>query len=234
MATKPLCSISNCGKTVIAGGLCNAHYRRKRRHGDPNAGGALRHLMSAVCAVDGCGNPRKSNGFCQRHYQQFRRTGAPLVHQMEAERIQWLREHIAYDGEECLTWPFASLNNGYPAVRFKGGVSTASRVMCTLVHGEPPHHEMEAAHSCGRGHEGCVHPRHLSWKTKEGNEADRITHGTTNRGERCGSAKLTRDDVQAIRSLDGTASRTAIAAQFGVSRQTVNDIIHRRRWSWLD
>lgn len=38
MANSRLCSISDCGKTVKNCGLCNAHYKRLLRHGDPLAG----------------------------------------------------------------------------------------------------------------------------------------------------------------------------------------------------
>lgn len=51
--------------------------------------------------------------------------------------------------------------------------------MCQKAHGDPPSPKHDAAHSCGRGHEGCVNPNHLSWKTKKQNQADRITHGTS-------------------------------------------------------
>ena len=35
---QPLCSIVGCGRAVIARGICNRHYRRLRRHGDPLGG----------------------------------------------------------------------------------------------------------------------------------------------------------------------------------------------------
>lgn len=35
MANSRLCSIPNCGKPHIAQGLCNKHYKRMKKHGDP-------------------------------------------------------------------------------------------------------------------------------------------------------------------------------------------------------
>lgn len=37
---KPICSVSNCDKRVLARGWCAAHYERWRRHDDPLGGGA--------------------------------------------------------------------------------------------------------------------------------------------------------------------------------------------------
>lgn len=39
MATKPLCSIPDCGKPGMTRGYCSAHYSRFIRHGDPLGGG---------------------------------------------------------------------------------------------------------------------------------------------------------------------------------------------------
>jgi hypothetical protein len=40
-----MCSVDGCDKAVIARGLCNNHYKRWRRHGDPT-GGAVRGLTA--------------------------------------------------------------------------------------------------------------------------------------------------------------------------------------------
>tara|TARA_R100000655_G_scaffold109815_2_gene165676 strand:+ start:900 stop:1223 length:324 start_codon:yes stop_codon:yes gene_type:complete len=104
--------------------------------------------------------------------------------------------------------------------------------MCEKVNGPPPTPEHHAAHSCGKGHDGCVNPKHLYWATPKQNARDKITHGTSNRGERHGNAKLTRDAVTDIRS-NTTDSKDQLAAKYGVTRTTVNDVIAGRRWKWL-
>jgi hypothetical protein len=40
MATKPLCSVPDCGKPAHCKGYCRNHYNRARTHGDPLAGKA--------------------------------------------------------------------------------------------------------------------------------------------------------------------------------------------------
>src|SRR3569833_517171 len=91
--------------------------------------------------------------------------------------ITWLREHVNYDGPECLIWPWTRDGQGRGAVGIDGKLLRAHRVMCELVHGPAPTQEHHAAHSCGNGHNACVHPMHLSWKTKEENAQDRVQDG---------------------------------------------------------
>lgn len=72
----------------------------------------------------------------------------------------------------------------------------------------------------------------LVWSTDEENMADRVTHQTTNRGERNGRSHLTLDAVKQIKAAVGKTQR-ALAEQFGVCRQTISDIQLGRRWGWL-
>ena len=119
----------------------------------------------------------------------------------EIEGIDWLRAHVDFDGEGCLLWPRFRDVNGYGRVSVrvdgKTKIRWAHRVMCELVNGPcPPDHE--AAHSCGRGKFGCVHPKHLEWKTQTANQIDRAQHGTKSRGAYHLHPKLTPEKVREI------------------------------------
>lgn len=74
----------------------------------------------------------------------------------------------------------------------------------------------------------------LAWGTHTENMADRTRHGTDNRGTRSRTAKLTQENVYAIRTLHRWAGYTKreLAQMFGVSFHTVTDVILRRRWAW--
>jgi hypothetical protein len=144
----------------------------------------------------------------------------------------FLRAHVNYDGDDCLPWPFCRSSHGHGAACVGGVPKTASRWMCILAHGEPPSPKHEAAHSCGRGNLGCVNPRHLRWATPTENQADKDLHGTHNKGERHGNSKLSADDIIAIRS-DGRMHRI-IAADYGIARTTVSNIIHKRLWAHIE
>lgn len=80
MAETFLCSIAGCGKPMLNKcGYCNAHYLRKRRHGDPLAGGKLRKPIVGNCVVEGCDKVKEtSDGYCSTHYQRWRKYGDPL------------------------------------------------------------------------------------------------------------------------------------------------------------
>lgn len=70
----------------------------------------------------------------------------------------------------------------------------------------------------------------LSWGTKEQNNGqDRVIHGTDNRGERCGTSKLTEKEVLEIRNSVGIYQKD-LANKYGVSRPTISNIIQRETW----
>src|SRR6266404_618895 len=141
----------------------------------------------------------------------------------------FLRAHAAYGGDDCLIWPFGKSSDGYGIARIGGVRKQASRWMCVLAHGEPPSPDHDAAHSCGRGHLGCVNPRHLRWATRVENVDDCEIHGTMSRGERHGCARLSDRDVIAIRA-DARPQR-AIAADYGVSQSAVSRARNRKLWA---
>jgi hypothetical protein len=81
----------------------------------------------------------------------------------------------------------------------------------------------------------CVNPLHLEGGTLVTNNADMRAKGRHARGETHGQARLTEADVRAIRvSYTGTLGEVATLARcYGVSRTTVEDVVHGRTWAWL-
>ena len=75
----------------------------------------------------------------------------------------------------------------------------------------------------------------LCWGTPKENQADRLVHGTSNRGVRNGQAKLTEQDVNLIFNSyhDGAYSQSYLAKQFGVARTTIQAIVEKRIWKYL-
>ena len=76
------------------------------------------------------------------------------------------------------------------------------------------------------------HVSNLRWDTPRNNQLDRAKHGTSNRGERCASAKLTEAQVRAIRA--DTRLQREIAAEYGVRENTISRIKSRKRWGHLE
>jgi hypothetical protein len=120
--------------------------------------------------------------------------------------------------DECLYWPFSRVC-GYGHFSHLGVQYYAHRYMCQLVHGPAPDADHEAAHSCGNGHTGCVSPKHVLWKTRSANQADRALHGTKSTGA---IGKLTFEQAQEIRALKGVKKQRELAAEYGVSRANIS------------
>jgi len=90
-----------------------------------------------------------------------------------------------------------------------------------------------ASFGSSKGHEGCISPIHLDWKTPAQNQADRLEHGTHCRGERHNMVKLTEAEVREIINLKGIETQHSLAARFGVAQPTIAHIHAGRTWSWL-
>jgi hypothetical protein len=136
---------------------------------------------------------------------------------------------------DCLIWPFPSKSSkGYAMFWWEGRTRIVSRIVCELVYGPAPSAKHNALHTCGKGDLACVNPRHIYWGTQKDNMADRLKHGTANRGERHGLSKLTENDVRQIRSLALTMTQRQIAKQFDLTFQAINDIVRRKNWGWLE
>lgn len=150
--------------------------------------------------------------------------------------MEWIYNvAMTYEGDECLVWPHGQDGNGRGSVVFDGKTTRAHRVVCELAYGRPEDDSLNALHSCGNGHLGCVTKRHLRWGTQLDNVADSIAHGTFARGEDSGNAKLIEVDVQMNRFLaDKGFPQTRIAKKFGVSAGQIGKIVHRLKWAWLD
>jgi len=88
---------------------------------------------------------------------------------------------------------------------------------------------MECCHNDGNPFNN--HISNLRWDTASSNQADRVRHGTSNRGERCGSAKLTELQVIAIRN-DNRLQRI-IAKEYGVRESQISRIKNGVRWAHI-
>lgn len=190
---------------------------------------------NSICSVEGCSKKVRSLGLCQAHHLRKWRHGDPLAGGTGwGAARRFYEEHVLQaDTDECVTWPYAT-TRGYGTIRVGGRTHSVSRLACRHRNGPEPSPQHEAAHSCGRGHLGCVNPRHLRWATKAENMADQYAHGVRVMGERHGNAKITEDDVREIRALNGVLPKARVAKMFNISRENVRDIQSGRRWGWLE
>ena len=84
----------------------------------------------------------------------------------------------------------------------------------------------------------CGNPRHLELGTHQDNMDDKVERNRQARmpGERNPQHKLTACEVLEIRreQRNGTSSRRDLAERFNVSLASIDLIVTRKRWGWLD
>jgi hypothetical protein len=126
--------------------------------------------------------------------------------------------------------------HGYRAIKLRANGIEHHRLVHVLVAeafiGPRPTGDYQCAHE--NGIRGDNHAVNLQWKTRSDNSADKVRHGTTNRGDRHYRSKLTVDNVIDIRNrvLQG-AKQIDLAREFDVSRSVISSIVLRRSWAWV-
>jgi hypothetical protein len=189
-----------------------------------------------LCSIPECGKPRANKrGWCGKHYYRWRVHGDPYKTRKAAngEAAEYFYSTVmSHTGDDCLIWPFSHDNHGYGGYVTVNGKRYRPHVLsCIETHGPRPSPEYEAAHSCGKGHKGCIAPEHVSWKTRQENQQDRRIHGTYQNGALNPTAKLTEDQVATIRTMKGKMLQREIAKIFSISRENVSAIHTNKSWS---
>jgi hypothetical protein len=85
---------------------------------------------------------------------------------------------------------------------------------------------MECCHNDGNQTNNNL--ENLRWDTPKNNHADKLKHGTSNTGENCNWAKLTKEQVIAIRQ--DIRTQKEIAAEYGVQQSQISRIKNSTRW----
>lgn len=164
-----------------------------------------------------------------------RRVGLNVLDSQIQESVQrrfWNKVSLP-DGNGCMLWTGCGLSTGYGKFTVNRRSVLTHRFSALLAHGAAPSQMHEVAHSCRTPM--CVAPDHIRWATSKENSADQLAHGTRNQGQRNGQAKLTRDDVLAIRYFAGEhrVPEAELSALFGVGKESISKIVRRVQWAWV-
>src|SRR5579859_4620817 len=129
----------------------------------------------------------------------------------------------------CWLWTGLIRPDGYGATRFGGREEAAHRVAWRLFRAKIAP-GISVCHRCDV--RACVNPAHLFLGTPAENARDMRAKGRDRRGEKHGSAKLTRAQVRRIRAMlaEDRMYASEIAREFGVSETTIRAIKTRRTW----
>lgn len=143
-------------------------------------------------------------------------------------------------GSPCWVWTGGKDRDGYGKFGFtsmpgKTEHVRSHRVGLVLSGGVLSAETPCALHRCDNP--SCVRAEHLWAGSVLENNADKTTKGRKRgaRGSAYDKAKLTEVDVQAIRTIRarGFGTLEEIGEMFGVTKQTVCDIVKRRSWGYL-
>lgn len=138
---------------------------------------------------------------------------------------------VGPEGESgCWEWTARKTPQGYGRFFFNGRNALSNRVAWELFVGPIPS-GLHVLHRCDNP--ACVNPRHLWLGTNADNVADKVRKGRTqaSRGEENPRARLSRDDVIAIRRRYGAGvSSKELSAEYQVARNYIPMIAARKVW----
>ena len=133
----------------------------------------------------------------------------------------------------CWPWMASKNQEGYGRFYLKGSLISSHRVAFSLYllkSGIFPGSFI--CHTCDNP--SCCNPEHLYEGDVHTNAYDRKTRGNQIRGSDYPASKLSAGKVRMIRLLlEKGNSGPVLARKFGVTRQAINDIRHRKTWHYL-
>lgn len=134
-------------------------------------------------------------------------------------------------GAPCWLWTGRLNDAGYGLFDTERGPELAHRLVWRVVRG-PLSDDLELRH-VGCRVRRCVNPEHTTPGTHAENMADMAEDGSK-KGELHAMAVLTEDAVREIRRLVANGAQHApLAERFGVSRQTIGDVVRRKSWDHI-
>jgi hypothetical protein len=196
------------------------------------------------CSI--CGNKTAALGLCTKHYYRFRKYGSATAtgtkpHGTPEERF-WAK---VQKSDECWLWIGGKTRAGYGVIQEggKGSKTLLAHRLSYTLHKGPIADGLHVLHSCDNP--SCVNPEHLRCGTNSENMQDaydrgrKVTPFTKKENRRQGpgaslpgsknpNAKLTEDDIRAIRSSGKRP--TEIAKDYNMTVAGASQILLRKSW----
>lgn len=154
-----MCTVDGCDRPIRnkAQGLCNSHYLRLRRYGDPTIQKVRRYGPEDRCEAPGCDARPLARGLCRSHYERQASAGEARPQPTVMDRF-WASVEKT---DTCWLWT-GSLTRprprGYGQLKVNGQSVTAHRFSYETFVGPVPE-GMQLDHLCRVRQ--CVRPDHL-------------------------------------------------------------------------
>lgn len=132
--------------------------------------------------------------------------------------------------DTCWLWLGEPDDRGYGVISDLGQRIKAHR-FSWIFHNGPIPAGLCVLHKCDNP--PCVNPDHLFLGTKGDNIQDCKAKGRTARGESHGSARLTSEQVIAIRNSFPAIPKCRLARIYGVTETHIREIINREKWAHI-
>lgn len=127
---------------------------------------------------------------------------------------------------ECILWQKAKNKAGYGITWHNNKWAYAHRAVMNAKKGEV------VLHTCDNP--SCVNPEHLIIGTSKQNSQDMVSKNRQAKGEKAGSAKLTKAQVIEIRTYKNKLPSRKVAVLFSISKTNVLDIWKNKIWKEQD
>lgn len=99
---KRSCDVPNCDSPYYGKGLCNKHYNRWRKHGDPLIVLQMAKSDQETCQVENCANNYHAQGYCKTHYTRMYRYGSLELPETKQKKYQSDKcKVVLRGGEPC-------------------------------------------------------------------------------------------------------------------------------------
>ena len=137
-----------------------------------------------------------------------------------------IKQHIVIDtASECWLWQMSCDRDGYGALGWNGKKQRVHRLSYQAFIGPIPKGQI-VRHTCDTPQ--CCNPKHLLIGTHADNSRDMAQRGRSTHGEKNPEAKLTWEDVEAIRA--STEPVRVLVDTYGVSESQIRRILKNQRW----